>query len=122
MKRDFQNNLDNFLSVIWKENEFNTSEEGEKALFKSVPGSVKSVMFWYYIGSMNFIRQKFPRIFPDSSDNTESFSVFDMQQRVVDELAAGDVTKKDAVKKSLMYEVFYTIDNAIERDEKMKKK
>lgn len=77
MKRDFQNNLDHFLSVIRKENEFNTSEEGEKALFKSVPASVKSVMFWYYTGSMNFIRQKFPHIFPDGSDNTESFDVFD---------------------------------------------
>lgn len=121
MKHDFQTALDNFLSVIWKDSVFTTSEDGAAAWFRDVDMTVKTVMFWFYIGCMRFIQDKFPHVFPGSEGSDDS-DVFDMQQRIVDEMAGGDVTKKEQVKGCLLYDALYTLDMAIERDEKAKQK
>lgn len=120
MKNDFNTALDNFLSVIWKDSLFTTSEDGAAIWFQDVPPVVKTVMFWYFIGSMRFIQEKFPQTFPEGSSDG-GYDVFDMQQRIVDEMASGDVTKKEQVKQSLLYDALYTLEMAIERDEKAKR-
>lgn len=120
MKKDFNTALDNFLAVIWKEGSFSISEEGGAELFKEVDSVVKTVMFWFFLGSMRFIQEKFPRVFSGTGNN--GGDVFDIQQRIVDELASGDVTKKEQVKDCLLYDALYTLEMAIERDEKMKQK
>lgn len=117
MKHDYAGSLDNFLSVIWKDSAFSTSEDGSAVWFQDVDPNVKTVMFWYYLGSMRFIQEKFPRVFPGGSDS-DSGDIFDIQQRIVDEMASGDVTKKEQVKQCLLYDALYTLEMAIERDEK----
>lgn len=120
MKDDFETALDNFLSVIWKDSLFTTSDDGSATWFRDVEPEVKTVMFWYYLGSMQFIQEKFPRVFTGSEG--DGGDVFDMQQRIVDEMASGDVTKKELVKQCLLYDALYTLEMAIERDEKAKQK
>ena len=44
------------------------------------------------------------------------------EMHIVDEIASGDVTKKEQVKHCLLYDALYTLEMAIERDEKMKQK
>lgn len=121
MKNDFNMALDNFLSVIWKDGNFSISEDGPAELIKEVDPAVKTVMFWFFLGSMRFIQEKFSRVFPGSG-NSEVDDIFDIQQRIVDEMASGDVTKKEQVKHCLLYDALYTLEMAIERDEKMKQK
>lgn len=117
MKHDFDGALDSFLAVVWKDSAFTTSEDGAAVWFRDVDPAVKTVMFWYYLGSMRFIQEKFPRVFP-GGDGSDGGDVFDLQQRIVDEMAGGDVTKKEQVKQCLLYDALYTLDMAIERDEK----
>ena len=74
---------------------------------------------WYYLGSMNFIQAKFSRVF-SSGGNEAPLDIFDTQQRIVDEMASGDVTKKEQVKQSLLYDALYTLEVAIEKEEKKK--
>lgn len=120
MKGDFGKALDSFLSVIWKRGSFSTQEEDNPVWLQGVPPAVKTVMFWYYLGSMRFIQEKFPRVFSSGGDNGP-VDIFDLQQRIVDEMASGDVTKKEQVKRSLLYDALYTLEMAIERDEKAKR-
>ncbi|MDD2953855.1 MAG: hypothetical protein PHC95_11955 [Parabacteroides sp.] len=120
MKHDFETALNNFLPVIWKDSVFTTSEDGAAEWFQDVDPAVKTVMYWYFLGSMRFIQEKFPRVFPGGSD-ADGGDIFDIQQRIVDEMASGDVTKKEQVKQSLLYDALYTLEMAMERDEKTKR-
>lgn len=120
MKEDFTRALDRFLSVIWKRGAFSTQEEDNPVWLQDVPLAVKTVMFWYYLGSTRFIQEKFPRVFSSGGDNGP-VDIFDTQQRIVDEMASGDVTKKEQVKRSLLYDALYTLEMAIERDERARR-
>ena len=121
MTNDFNKYIDDFLAVIWKPDKFNASDVGDSSLLHyMLDNCIKTVMCWYYFGSINFISEKFPRIFP-GNDAEQTQDVFAMQQRIVDEMAGGDVTKKDMVKQCLLYDALFTMDMAMEREEKKKK-
>ncbi len=120
MSVNIEDSLDNFIAIMYKENAFNTDEEGNPALLKEVHQEVKLVIYWFYLGCMSFIQERFPRVFPGGSESRGD--VFDGQMRLIDEMAGGDVTKKEQVKKSLLFDAIYTLDMAIERDAKAKKK
>lgn len=114
-----EDSIDQFLSVMYKADSFNTDEDGDPALLKNVAPEIKLVLFWFYLGSMSFIQERFPRVFPGGSES--GGDVFDSQMRLIDEMAGGDVTKKVQVKQSLLYDAIYTLDMALERDSKRKK-
>lgn len=120
VREDFSKGLDSFLAVIWKRGAFSTAEEDDPAWMREVPLAVKTVMFWYYLGCVRFIQEKFPRVFSSGGDNGPE-DIFDLQQRIVDEMASGDVTKKEQVKRSLLYDALYTLEMAIERDERARR-
>ena len=105
--------IDEFLSVIYKPGKFSAVEEGDASLFKTVSPHDKLIAFWFYLGCMAFIREKFSRVF--SQGDSSGGDIFDAQMRLIDELAGNDVTKKPAVKESLLYDAFYTLDMAIEK-------
>jgi len=48
-------------------------------------------------------------------------TVIDSQIHIIDAFAGNDLTKKEKVKKSLLYDALYTMEIAAENDEKMKK-
>lgn len=108
------NYIDQFLSVIYKENGFTTKAEGNPEFMKAIQPDIKTVLFWFYLGSVNFIVEKFMKVF--SSDGIIQSDVFDNQMRIVDALANGDVTKKEQVKESLLYDALYTMEIGAEKE------
>ena len=123
VQADFDSHINDFLCVLWKDLRFEPTEDGAPEWLYGVPDSEKRVMLWYYIGSLRFIAEKFPRLFSggDGSDNSDPRTLFDAQQRIIDELAGGDVTKKEQVRRSPLYDVLYTLEMAIERRDKERK-
>ena len=83
--------------------------------------SVKTIIFWLYLGVLHFLSGKFPRVF-SGSGGVGGGSVFENQMKILDSLADGDVTKKPEVRNSLLYDALFTMEIAIERQEKLKKK
>lgn len=110
-----------FLSIIYKPGKFDNTEDGNPSLLKEVNPNVLRVLIWFYIGSMEFIRNKFPNVFSGGSEDSGAGNVFDNQMRVVDALAGGDVTKKDQVKSAFMYDALYTLEIGIENERKAKR-
>lgn len=119
MTVDPKESIDQFLAVMYKTGSFNTDEDGDPAYFKGLSLEIKLILFWFYLGSVAFIQERFPRVFPGGSES--EVDVFDSQMRLIDEMAGGDVTKKVQVKRSLLYDAIYTLDMALERDSKRKK-
>lgn len=110
-----------FLAIIYKPDKFDNTEDGDTSLLKLVNPDMLRVLIWYYIGSMEFIRSKFSNVFSGGSEDSGSGNVFDNQQRVIDALANGDVTKKDQVKSAYMYDALYTLEIGIENERKSKR-
>lgn len=119
VQADFDSHINDFLCVLWKDLRFEPTEDGAPEWLYGVPDSEKRVMLWYYIGSLRFIAEKFPRLFSGGEAATDE-NPFDAQQRIIDELAGGDVTKKEQVRRSPLFDVLYTLEMAIERREKEK--
>ena len=96
-------------------------------LYRCTPADViklpkyhKTLILWYYIGSFDFIQNKFPRVFSAGGEKS-NLTVFENQQRIIDALADNDLTKKQAVKKSLLYDALLTLEIAAENAEKLKR-
>lgn len=117
---DFDSHINDFLCVLWKDLRFEPTEDGDPEWLLGVPDSEKQVMLWYYIGSMRFIAEKFPRLFSGGESSTDE-NPFEAHQRIIDELACGDVTKKEQVRRSPLFDALYTLEMAIERREKERK-
>lgn len=111
--------INDFIAIIYKRNTFSTAIEGEPLLIKKMSDTVKTVIFWYYLGCLKFISEKFPRVFSGSSGSI-SGSVFENQQKIIDSLADGDVTKKPEVRASLLYDALFTLELAVEKQENLK--
>ncbi len=78
------------------------------------------VVYWYYLGCMRFIAGKFPKVF-ERDESGVVRNMFDAQMRMVDILAEGDVTRKDNVRKAMLYDVLYTFEGNVERAEEIEK-
>ena len=74
-----------FLAWLFLERkkEFNPDELNLEKLQKVKP-EVVILMCWFYIGSIRFIGDKFPRIFPADSTKTQSGNPFDGQMNLLD--------------------------------------
>ena len=108
--------VDVFLSVLWKKGSYRAVEEGDVSMFAGLEEEVKTVMLWYYVGSLRALRLRFPRVF--SGNGSEGEDVFGDQMRIVEALSDGDVTKMEQVKRSMLYDVLYGLEYGIERSEK----
>lgn len=107
--------IDSFLAVIYKPREFSADAEGDYKLLEVVSKEVKTVLYWYYVGCVDFIVGKFPKVFSGDGDNGYR-DVFDNQMRIVDAMADGDVTKKEMVKRCLLYDALYTLEIGAEKE------
>lgn len=107
--------LDKFISIIYKRQK---SEASPNLIAKMSP-TVKEAIVWFYMGCLQFIQTRFPKPFEGGEGSS---NVFDGMQRIIDALAHNDVTKKEQVKKSLLYDALYTMQCAAEQVEKIQKK
>lgn len=102
--------INDFIAVLY--------QDCSSAMAAKLPTITKTAILWYYLGSMEFIANKFPITF--SGDGKSSGNVFDSQQRAIDTLAGNDMTKKETVRNGLLYDALYTMEIAAENAEKQK--
>ena len=113
--------VNHLISILYT----NRAKEHEVRTVRRIRKSVKTAILWYIQGTMSFLQLQFPHVFGTSGDDDKKINVFDYQQRIIDSLAEGDVTKKNQVRQSLLYDALYSMEMAairIERQEKEYKK
>lgn len=112
--------LERLLACLWhRGSSFDAErvEEDAKRL-RRLPWQTRQAMLWYWDGSMDFIRRRFPRIFsPASSSEAVRSNVFEDQLRIVDALAGGDMTRKPAVRQGYLYDALLSMDESLRRQE-----
>ncbi|MDR2627506.1 MAG: hypothetical protein LBC40_05690 [Dysgonamonadaceae bacterium] len=111
--------IHDFLSVIYRTRRDRECGKRNPEMMRKMSPTVKTAALWHFLGAIQFLAEKFPRTF--SGGEPSSGNVFESQMRVIDALASNDVTKKETVKKSLLYDALYTMECAAENAEKMKK-
>lgn len=105
--------INQFIATIWrKKSEIYDSATIQPDRFNHLPEVRKMIILWYYYGTIGFLEEKFPLTF--AGGESSSGSAFENQMRVVNALAKGVASEKEANRKSLMYDVFYTIECAME--------
>ena len=82
---------------------------------KKIKPEVVVLTLWYWIGSCRFIADKFPRIFNGEVSNTNPY---DGQQKLLNYIAKADPIKTKAYKQDTLYNILYSLDYLLEREEK----
>ena len=94
---------------------FNPEDLNLKAM-KRLKAEVIILTIWYWIGSCRFIADKFPRIF--TGDGATEGNPYDGQQRLLDYMAKADPEKKRMYKQDLLYNILYSLDYMLEKEER----
>lgn len=86
---------------------------------------------WWHLSVLSYLARKFPKIYAQGSSDGDSScdgamttnpqDIVDSQQKLIDYLASGDLTKKKVVKESPLYDALYTLQFSLERDEELAK-
>ena len=79
------------------------------------------IMTWFVMGSIRYLSDSFPRVFGDGGGQGFG-NVFDSQLRLLDSLAAHDMTKKDRVRRGLFLDAIYSMDERLRIQEEAEKK
>lgn len=93
--------------------------ESDARRLSRLPKERQTVMFWYWIGSLGALRRIFPRVF--SGSGKDIGNIFEEQQRIIDALADGDMTRKQAVRSGLLLDAMFSMDESIRKAEEMKR-
>lgn len=93
--------------------------ESDAILLSKMPRHRQTVMFWYWCGCMAALRRLFPRVF--SGSGTGDDNVFQAQQRIIDALSDGDMTRKQAVREGLLLDAMFSMDESVRKAEELKK-
>ena len=67
-------------------------------------------MYWFIQGSFVFLADCFPDMFKSGGDAVAMRNTLDHQLRLLDSLAQHDVTKKDEIRRSPLFDVLYALD------------
>jgi hypothetical protein len=108
--------MDRFISLLYRKRDGSLAEKA----VKRIPAKVKVAILWFYLGSIQKLQELFPRVFAGGGE--EGGNPADGQMRIIDALSKNDVTKKEAVRNSDLYEALYTMEVAAEQYEEMKSK
>lgn len=113
--------LTHLLATLWHTGRrFDVSHVDRDArLIARLPIPTQIVMMWTWEGSLSFIQHKFPRIFSADGEGSGG-NVFESQLRIIDALAGGDMTKKDAVRQGYLYDALVTMDESLRQREEQK--
>lgn len=109
------------LACLWhRRKQFDPDRiERDALLLSRLPKHRQMVMFWYWCGSMAALRRLFPRVFSGSGNSDGN--VFQEQQRIIDALSDGDMTRKQAVREGLLLDAMFSMDESVRKAEEMKK-
>ena len=109
------NDINSMIAVMYlsKKGEFDPSGVEKRALaVAKISPNMILILTWFFQSSLEFLAEKFPHVFVGGGDGSVSKNSFDTQNKIIDRLADGDVTKKPIVRQSLLYDVLYTLENA----------
>jgi hypothetical protein len=101
--------LNTFISIIYKDSQGNAFSD---KIYDMISPNVKTVIVWFYMGCMEFIRQKFPRVF---SGESAAENIVDTQNRIIDMLAYNRLAEHEAVKNAPLYDALYNLEGILER-------
>jgi len=85
-------------------------------IMRKLKPEVVILMCWFYLGSIRFIADKFPRIFSGDGE-VSTGSAYDGQQKLMDFIAKGDPAKKRNNKEDNLYDILYSLDYMLEKEE-----
>lgn len=110
------------IACVWHSGERWDIErlEQDAALIARLSDDKKIVMMWFIQSALIFFSDKFPRLFGGAK--SKGGNAFDYQMRLLDSLADGDMTKKDAVRRGSLMDAFYSMDEAVRKKEEMERK
>lgn len=108
--------LDKFIGVIYQ----SKGKKRRYRLVKHMSIKKKTVILWFVMGSLDLMQEIFKYVFEGGTSGT-NINVFDNQQRIIDGLAKGDVTKKNQVRKSMLYDAMYVMDEAAKKQKELEK-
>ena len=116
--------IDYLLVCLWhRKQSFDINQlDKDAALLHHLPDAKKMIMYWYVLGSLSYLSDSYPRIFHGDGKTTHNGRVFDAQLRLLDSLAQSDMTKKPEVRKGLLIDALYSMDESIRRQEEMDEK
>lgn len=94
-------------------------EEREERLKRMKPEQLTCVMM-YLLGTIRQIRDTFGHLYPEDSEGSsaQARDLFRENMDLVESLSNGDVTKRDKVRESLMWDVLHSLDEKIKQHEK----
>lgn len=111
-----QSAIDALIEIIYKR----PCGKSATGLIRKIPADIKMIIFWLYTGSIRFIASKYHRVFSGNGESLDN--AFEAQQKVIHSLANGELTKKDQVRNSLLYDALYTMELNIEQQEELEAK
>lgn len=115
--------LDNLLACLWHTRprfDINRLEHDARLLRRLSPDR-KMAMYWFVLGSIRDLAEAYPRVFSGGSGKIVG-NVFDSQLRLLDSLAAHDMTKKDSVRHGLFIDALYAMDEQLRIQEEAREK
>lgn len=109
--------IDCLLACLWHRGKvFDISRlDKDAAVLRQLADDKKMVMYWYILGSLSEIASFYPRVFSGAGGG--SGRVFDAQLRLLDSLAQSDMTKKPEIRKGLLLDALYAMDESVRRQE-----
>lgn len=109
--------IDHLLACLWhRKKEFDVNQlDKDAALLHYLPEDKKMIMYWFILGSLACYADNYPRVF--SGEGKTTGRVFDAQLRLLDSLAQSDMTKKPEIRKGLLIDALYSMDESIRRKE-----
>jgi|LSPY01.1.fsa_nt_gi hypothetical protein len=80
----------------------------------------KETIALFFRGCLNYLRQKFPRVFSgvDTADNADRSKQY---AQLLHALSGGDVTKNEQLNRSNLYDVLHSLEISIQQQEEMKR-
>lgn len=113
--------IDYLLATLWHRGKtFDINRiDSDAALLRHLPEAKKIVMYWFILGSLSLIAAWYPRVFSGGGKPGPSGRVFDAQLRLLDSLAQSDMTRKPEVRRGLLLDALYSMDESIRRREEM---
>lgn len=111
--------IDYLLACLWHFGKYFDINHIEKdaSTLKHLPEDKKMIMYWFILGSLSYMASFFPRIFSGDGKTNNNGRIFDAQLRLLDSLAQSDMTKKPEIRKGLLLDAFYSMDESIRRKE-----
>lgn len=112
-------NINQVIACLYHRNKYWDARyiDRDASQIKKLSDRKKMIIYWFISSCLQSWAIEYPRIFSSSGGGSMQNGVFDSQQRLLNTLANGDITKKITVRASNIMDAFYVIDEALRQKE-----